>query len=169
MNCGPAKKAPVYSYTGQSNGDFVIWKGEQFVANIGGSSFAEVGKQQIAFDVDKAHAELIVNALNDATALSTLQAELVELRKRVVIVDGVNAVLGDQYAKLREERNAIKARAESAESSLAQANERVKELEGVALGALHEMRFAVSPFSGYSAAVDELDRALKTALAGKEG
>lgn len=68
MNCGPAKKAEaIYSYTGNEDGDFVIWKGEQFVANVGGSALAEVGKQQIAFDVDKEHAELIVNALNAYT------------------------------------------------------------------------------------------------------
>ena len=68
MNCGPKRKAvSVYSYTGLEDGDFVIWKADKFVANVGASALAEAGKQQIAFDVDKEHAELIVNALNGDT------------------------------------------------------------------------------------------------------
>lgn len=82
MNCGPVKKPEAkYSYTGTNDGDFVIWKGETFVTNVGGAALAEVGKQQIAFDVDKENAELIVNALNQsrqARATIAAQAEQIE-------------------------------------------------------------------------------------------
>lgn len=75
MNCGPVKKAE-YSYTGTEDGDFVIWKGEKFVANVGGAALAQVGKKQVAFDLDKEHAELFVTAVNER---HTLLARVLEL------------------------------------------------------------------------------------------
>jgi len=53
-----------WSYTGDEDGDFIIWENEAFVANVGGSSFVPIPPTQVAFDVDKAHAELIVKAVN---------------------------------------------------------------------------------------------------------
>lgn len=65
-----------YSYTGHESGNFIIWKGDKFIANIGGSVLAKIGKQQIAFDAGNEHAELIVNALNAADELERMRASL---------------------------------------------------------------------------------------------
>lgn len=85
-----------YSYTGTDDGDFVIWKGETFVANVGGAALAEVGKQQIAFDVDKANAELIVNALNAYSSQASVKAAEVMRQEAAVLpapTSGVTEVI----------------------------------------------------------------------------
>jgi hypothetical protein len=58
------KSKTVWSYSGSDDGDFVIWKNSKYVANVGSTPFVEMPPTQVAFDVDKAHAELIVKALN---------------------------------------------------------------------------------------------------------
>jgi hypothetical protein len=51
-------------YSGDEDGDFVIWEGDEFVGSIGSERLVEMGPDTIAFDVDCDHAKEIVACVN---------------------------------------------------------------------------------------------------------
>lgn len=60
-----------WNYIGDEDGDFVIYEGEEFVANIGCvlQQVSENPAELVAFDVDQSHAKLICKAVNSHEGL----------------------------------------------------------------------------------------------------
>jgi hypothetical protein len=78
MDSVTAKHTPgPWTYSGDSDGDFIVWAGEGFLANVGGSFINAVvedpQKELVAFDCEQANARLIAAA-----------PELLEACKRAV-------------------------------------------------------------------------------------
>lgn len=105
----PEHSVEPWSYTGEDDGDFIVWSGEDFVGNIG-AAMQRVG---VIIDLDRANARRIVacvnacagvdNATLERVASGAMQgSEIFEQAKRIATLERQRGELVEALKAIRD-------------------------------------------------------------------